>query len=149
MTTQFHTGILLFRYWTLGGVSEEELRFSGNLSNQVYEDAKRALDLQNENSKIALVSYVSYLLFTILALVFNNNKLPSLSVISTILAVIFVVALLVYLIKVYTNLSNFYKIIDQKNVINILGIAIIGIPLYFLVYIYYNKKLKEDIKQIN
>ena len=131
------------------GISEEELKFSGNLSNQVYEDAKRALDLQNENSKIALVSYVSYMLFTILALVFNNNKLPALAVISIILVVIFVVAFLVYLIKVYTNLSDFYKIIDKKNVTNILGIAIIGIPLYFLVYFYYNKKLIEDIKLIN
>ncbi len=131
------------------GISEEELRFSGNLSNQVYEDAKRALDLHNENSRIAFISNLGYLVFTILALVFNNNKLPVLAVISTILVVIFVIAFLVYLIKVYTDLSNYYKVLGKKNLTNILGVAIIGIILYFLIYFYYTKKLKEDIKQIN
>ncbi len=131
------------------GISEEELRLGGNLTNPVYEDANRAVNLFNENSKIAFVAYLAYLVFTVLALVFNNNKLPALAVISGILAVILVISFLVYLIKLYTNLSNFYKILNEKNTINILGIAIIGIPLYFLVYFYYQKKLKEDIKQIN
>ena len=131
------------------GISEEELRLGGNLTNPVYEDANRAVNLFNENSKIAFVAYFAYLVFTVLALVFNNNKLPALAVISGILAVILVISFLVYLIKLYTNLSNFYKILNEKNTINILGIAIIGIPLYFLVYFYYQKKLKEDIKQIN
>ena len=131
------------------GISEEELRLGGNLTNPVYEDANRAVNLFNENSKIAFVAYLAYLVFTVLALVFNNNKLPALAVISGILGVILVISFLVYLIKLYTNLSNFYKILNEKNTINILGIAIIGIPLYFLVYFYYQKKLKEDIKQIN
>ena len=131
------------------GISEEELRLGGNLTNPVYEDANRAVNLFNENSKIAFVAYFAYLVFTVLVLVFNNNKLPVLAVISGILAVVLVISFLVYLIKLYTNLSNFYKILNEKNTINILGIAIIGIPLYFLVYFYYQKKLKEDIKQIN
>ena len=131
------------------GISEEELRLGGNLNNPIYEDANRAVNLYTENSKIAFVAYFSYLAFTVLSLVFNNNNLPVLALISAILAVIFIISFLVYLIKFYTNLSNFYKILNEKNSINILGIAIIGIPLYFLVYFYYQKKLKEDINQIN
>ncbi len=131
------------------GITEEELKLGGNLTNTVYEDANRAVNLFTENSKIAFVAYFSYLVFTVLALVFNNNELPVLAIISAVLAAIFVISFLVYLIKFYTNLSNFYKILNEKNTVNILGIAIIGIPLYFLVYFYYQKKLKEDIKQIN
>jgi lipopolysaccharide export system permease protein len=131
------------------GVSEEELRMGGNLSNQVYEDASRAMSLHSENSKITLTAYLCFLTFTILALVFNNNKLPTLAIVSTVLTIIFVISFLVYLIRQYTNLSNFYQILDQKNSTNNFGIVVLGIPLYFLIYFYYQKKLKEDIKQIN
>ncbi len=131
------------------GITEEELRMGGNLTNQVYEDANRALKLHSENSKITLVAYICFLAFTVLALVFNNNKLPTLAVIATVLTVIFVILFLTYLIRQYTNLSNFYRILDKKNSTNYTGIVILGIPLYFLIYFYYQKKLKEDIKQIN
>lgn len=131
------------------GITEEELRLSGNLSNQSYEDANREMNLYSENSKVTLVGYICYLSFTVLALVFNNNKLPTLAIVSGVLAVIFVISFLIYLIKQYTNLSNFYGILNQKNSTSNFGIVILGIPLYFLIYIYYNKKLKEDIKQIN
>ncbi len=131
------------------GITEEELRLSGNLSNQSYEDANREMELYNENSKITFVAYVTYLVLTVLGLVFNNNKLPTLAIISGIVGAVMVIGFLVYFIKSYTHLSNFYNFLNKKNTINSLGLAVIGIPLYFLIYFYYKKKLKEDIKQIN
>ena len=131
------------------GITEEELRLSGNLLNQSYEDANREMESYNENSKITFAAYISYLVFTVLGLVFNNNKLPTLAIIVAILGVITIIGFLVYLIKSYTNLSNFYNLLNKKNAVSSIGLAIIGIPLYFLIYFYYKKKLKEDIKQIN
>ena len=131
------------------GITKEELRLSGNLTNQKYEEAKREMTLYNENSKVALAAYITFLVLGILGLVFNNNELPVLASVFGFLSVILIISFLTYLIKSYTNLSNFYNVFGKKNAINILGLVIIGIPLYFLVYFYYQKKIKEDIKQIN
>ena len=131
------------------GITEEELRLSGSLSNQSYEDANREMDLYNENSKVALGTYIIYLILTIIGLVFNNNNLPSLAIISGVIGAIMIIGFLVYFIKSYTHLTNFYNLLNKKNAVNSVGLVIIGIPLYFLIYFYFKKKLAEDIKQIN
>lgn len=133
------------------GITEEELRLSGNLSNQKYEDAFREMELYHENSRIALIGYITYLMFLLLGLIFNNNKLPTLAIISFVITGICVLITLIYMFKTFFNASSFYKQLDNKNVANFLALAflIFGIPLYFFIHIYFGKKLKEDIKQIS
>lgn len=134
---------------TSRGITEEELRLSGNLTNHKYEDANREMTLYNENSRISLITYITYLVLIILGLVLNNNKFETLGNILVIIASITFIICFVYIFRSFINLSNFYKKFSDNTKINIFALYIIGLPLYFLIYFYYKKKLKEDIKQIN
>ncbi len=138
------------RILTDRGITKQELKFSGNLTNQTYEEANRELKLYKEHSRVALVSYIVYALFLILGLVFNNNKLPTLAVISFIIFGIFFLGFASYISKSFYNASNFYKKLGNNSSVNFLALAfvLIGIPLYFVIHLYFSKKLKEDINQI-
>ncbi len=131
------------------GITEEELRMSGNLTNQQYEDANREMMFYNENSRISLITYFTYLISTILGLVLKNNGFEVLGIILIIIAAIIFITCFVYMFRSFINLSNFYKHVSNNTKINIFVLYIIGLPLYFLIYFYYKNKLNEDIKQIN
>ena len=131
------------------GITEEELRLGGNLTNQQYEDANRHMNLYNENAGITLKTYIIYLLFTILGLVLNNNNFEILGKILFVIGIIAFIVCFVYMFRSLINLSNFYKQINSNSKVNIFVLFIVGLPLYFLIFYYFNKKVKEDIKQIN
>jgi len=131
------------------GITEEELRLGGNLTNPIYEDANREMNLYNENANVSLKSYISYIALIIMGLVLNNNKFETIGIILIILAILIFVISFGHMFKSFLNLSNFYKRIGSDIKINIFVLYIIGLPLYFLIYFYYRKKLKEDINQIN
>ena len=133
------------------GITEEELRLGGNLANQQFEDANREMTLYNENSKIAFIAYITYITLFILALVCNNNGLPVIAKIAFVASIITFIGFLSYIIRSFFNVSNFYKLLGNNSAINSITIAFVlmGIPLYFFIHVYFGKKLKEDIKQIN
>lgn len=133
------------------GITSEELKFSGNLTNQTYEDANREMKLYKENSRVAVASYIIYAVFLVLGLVFNNNGFPTLSIISFALFGVAFLSFASYISKSFYNASNFYKTFDNNSSVNFLALAfvLIGIPLYFVVHLYFCKKMKEDINQIS
>lgn len=132
------------------GITKQELKLTGNLTNQTYDEANREMKLYKENSRVAVASYVIYAVFLILGLVFNNNNFPSLAVISFILFGIAFLGFASYISKSFYNASNFYKKIGNKSSLNFLALAfvVVGVPLYFVLHLYFCKKLAEDIKSI-
>lgn len=133
------------------GITEQELKLTGNLTNQKYQEAKREMKLYRENSRVAVASYILYAIFLILGLVFNNNGFPILSIIAFVIFGIAFLGFVSYISKSFYNASNFYKKVGNKSSVNFLALAfvLIGIPLYFIVHFYFGKKLKEDIKLIS
>lgn len=133
------------------GITREELKLSGSLSNPKYEDAFREMELHNENSRMALIGYFAYIALLILGLVLNNNKFPTIAIIFFVLSAITFLIALIYMMKSFFNASNFYKQLNNKTGINFLAIAfiVIGIPLYFFIHFYFNKKLNEDLREIS
>jgi len=130
------------------GISEDELRFGGNLVNENYENALRFKIDYDENSSIAFKLYFITLAFQIIGVVLNNNGFP---IIGKILIVLGTIATLLYLIsffKSFMSQSNFYKIQGGKIMSNAIVLIILGIPLYFIYHFYFKNKLKEDLKQI-
>jgi len=130
------------------GITEEELRFGGNLTNENYENALRYKSAYDENSNIAFKLYFITLTFSIIGAVLNNNGFPLLG---KILVVIGAMASLLYIIsfiKAFINQSNFYKILGGKIMSNAIVLIILGVPLYFIYHFYFKNKLKEDLKQI-
>ena len=130
------------------GITENELRFGGNLINENYENALRYKTEYDENSNIAFKLYFIALSFSIIGAVLNNNGFP---IFGEILVVVGAVATLLYLIsfiKSFINQSNFYKILGGKIMSNAIVLIILGVPLYFIYHFYFKSKLKEDLKQI-
>ena len=130
------------------GVTESELKYSGNLVNDNYENALRHLASYKENSTIALILYIAYALFGLIGAVLNNNGFPVLGPVLIILGFFALILFLVALIKSYTNQTSFYKLLDKNRASNIILLLLFGIPLYFIYQIFFNKKMQEELKQI-
>lgn len=130
------------------GISEEELRFGGNLYNENYENALRYKSAYDENSKLAFKLYFISLFLDIVGAVLNNNEFPILGKILMGIGVISTVFYLISFIRSFINQSNFYKILQRKTMSNAIFLIILGVPLYFLYHFYFRGKLKEDLKQI-
>ena len=130
------------------GVSEQELRFGGNLVNVTYESALRFKNNYDDNSKIGLLFYGVSIVMLLSGGILNNNNFP---IIGKILIGIGVFTTLLYIIafiKTIISQSNFYKTLNKKVITHSIIFIILGIPLYFLYVLYFNQKIKEDLKQI-
>jgi lipopolysaccharide export system permease protein len=130
------------------GITEQELRFGGNLINEKYESALRYKHNYEENSKMGLFLYLLALVFDLSGAILNNNGFPVLGKILLGIGVLATILFLASLVKTLTNQSNFYKVIGNRVMANSIILVVLGIPLYFLYYMYFNKKMKEDLKQI-
>jgi lipopolysaccharide export system permease protein len=130
------------------GVTEQELRFGGNLKNEAYESALRYKRNYEENSKIGFLLYLVALVFDLSGAVLNNNGFPVLGKILLGIGVLATVLYLISFIKALISQSNFYKAIEKKVLANSIVLVIVGIPLYPIFYYYFKRKMKEDLKQI-
>ena len=130
------------------GITEDELRFGGNLYNENYENALRHKKDYDDNSRIGMMLYITYLLFGIGGLVMNNNGYPVLGKILFAVGVLALILFLFALVRAFNNQANIYNILEKNRASNMVIAVLLGIPLYFIFFIYLNRKLKEDMKQI-
>ncbi len=130
------------------GITEEELRFGGNLLNENYENALRYKINFESNCAITYKLYLISLITDISGAVLNNNGFPVIGKTLIVLGVFVTILYLIYFGKTFINQSNFYKVIGKNTAYNPTAFIIIGIPLYFIYHAYFNTKLKEDLKQI-
>ena len=130
------------------GVTEQELRFGGNLVNEKFENALRYKINYDENSRMGLFLYIIATVFDVVGSILNNNGFPTLGKSLLIIGIIATILYIIAFIKSLINQSNFYKVLGKKVMTNSIVLLILGIPLYFLYFIYFNRKMKEDLKQI-
>ena len=130
------------------GITEDELRFGGNLQNENYENALRFKVAYAENSQLSFKLYFMYLIPLLSGLILNNNGFPTLGKVLIVIGAISAVMFLITLSKSFINQVNFYKLLNKNISSNIFILILIGIPLYFLYFSFYKKKMKEDLKQI-
>ncbi|MFT5217198.1 MAG: lipopolysaccharide export system permease protein [Glaciecola sp.] len=130
------------------GVTEQELRFGGNLVNETFESALRYKNNYRENSRMGLFLYIIALVFDLSGAILNNNGFPVLGKTLIGIGVLATVLFLISFAKTLSNQTNFYKVLGHKIMSNSIVFIILGIPLYFLYYLYLNRKMKEDLKQI-
>ena len=131
------------------GVTKQELKFSGNFSNQKYEEAVRLTSAFQEDSKLAFILYIISFVVSLSGLILKNNTFPTLGTALVTLSIVIGIIYLIALIKSFNYQSDFYKLIDKKSVTNAIIFILIGMPLYFIYYFLQRKKIKEDLNQIN
>jgi lipopolysaccharide export system permease protein len=129
------------------GISTNQLRNEGLQIDENYETSKRISSDYRDHSKFAITLYIIGVVLLILHFVFKNNKLPSLASASIQLSVSSFVLFLIYYIKSLINNFNFYTYIRNKDKKPELILMILGIPLYFITFIFLKSRIKEDLKQ--
>ena len=130
------------------GLTEQELKISGKLSNDNFESAKRHYLEYLLNSKITFFFYIPYILMLLSYLVCRNNNYPTIAIISLVIAIVFAILFFVFMGKSFSNQTNFNKITGKKYPFNFILFLLIGVPLYFLLHFFNKKKMKEDLKGI-
>jgi len=128
------------------GITEQELKFGGNLTDYGYEESIRLKYAYEGNSKLAFILYAISVLFTIPGAIFQNNGYPSIGQVLFIIGIILTVLYLFALVKSFIDYSNLYKQLGKKNLSNAIIFVLIGLPLYFVFYFYQKKKINEDLK---
>jgi len=128
------------------GLSNKDLRDSGIEINLSY-DTTEAIKLNyNQHSKFAIVLYIIGVILLVLFFIFKNNKLPSLASPAVQLSIVSLALYIIYFIKSIINSFQFYNHLNKKQKKPNLFLLILGLPLYFLTYLFLNEKMKEDLK---
>jgi lipopolysaccharide export system permease protein len=128
------------------GITEQELKFGGNLTDYGYEESLRLKYLYEENSKLAFILYTITLVLILPGAILKNNGFPSIGQILFVCGIVVGILYLFALIKSFIDNSNLYKQLGKSNVANALVFAVGGLPLYFLFYFFQKKKINEDLK---
>ena len=131
------------------GITELELKLSGNLSNESYESGIRHMQDYHENATLANYAHIALLVFGISGLILNNNGLPTLGKIMVTIGVFSAVLFFILFPKVLKNQSEFYTLLKKKFMTHNVVFIILALPLFFLYRLYFNKKMNEDLTKIS
>lgn len=128
------------------GLSTSDLRENGLNIHKNYDIAEIIKKDYNEHSKFAWVMYLIGVSLLILFFVFKNNKLHALTSPVIQLSIVSLVLYAVYYVKSIINAFQFYTHIGRiQKKPNIL-LLVIGLPFYFITYLFLNEKMKGDLK---
>ncbi|WP_425075721.1 LptF/LptG family permease [Psychroserpens sp. S379A] len=128
------------------GITQQQLKFAGNLTDYSYEESLRLKYLYEENSKLAFVLYGITLLLMLPGAILKNNGFPSIGQALFVCGIIIGVFYVFALIKSFVDSSNLNKHLGKNNISNALIFVLFGTPLYFIFYFFQKKKIKEDLK---
>jgi lipopolysaccharide export system permease protein len=125
------------------GITKQELKLTGNLRNEHYEEALRLKNAYEEDSKLALITYIISTILSIAGRIFENNKFPTLGNTLFVIGIVIFVIFIFSLIKSFSKHSDLYKHLGKQKSINPLLYILLGFPLYFIFY-YIQKKQIDD-----
>ncbi len=131
------------------GITELELKLTGNLSNESYESGVRHMEDYHENATVAYYAHLIVLILGIGGFVLNNNGFPTVGSIMIALAIFALILFLILFPKVVKNQAAFYKLLKKKFITHNVVFIILGLPLFFLYRLYFNKKMNEDLTKIS
>ena len=127
------------------GITRQELKLTGSLNNQHYEEAVRLKDEYEEDSKLAFITSIISSVLSILGRVLENNKFPTLGNTLFIIGIIVFIIFILSLIKSFTKHSDFNKHIGKPKSINALLYVLFGLTFYFIFYFIQRKQINKAL----
>ncbi len=126
------------------GISTLNLKLSGQLDNSKFDRAEQHLKSYYRNSNIGLVTYIMSILLIVATAFVGNVTADILSLIG----IVFGLVTLIFVMIAATNYTKVRKAIgkDDSNLFFIL--FLIGLPAYFIIYLFTRSKLKKELKNI-
>lgn len=131
------------------GVTNQQLKFSGNFDNQKFEEGIRLKYKFDEDSKLAFILYAIAIPLLIGGLIFNNNEFPIIGKILLFIGGAIGVIYIFALIRSFIGSSNLNKHLGKESGINAILFLLLGLPLYFLFYIFQRKATSEALYLTN
>lgn len=130
------------------GITKEALQLTGNFKNHTYDFAEELFKSFKKNSKIAFLFYGIILFTNIIFPLLSRNS----EVLGTMVLVINICAVLsyfIFLLKSFSNQNQFYKVIGKEyGTEGLLIYLLAGMPLYFIMYFYFQSQMNEKMKEI-
>ena len=125
------------------GIDEMTLKLRGQFENTLYNDAQIHFKKFLHNSNLAFSLYLlSILLFFILPLFLSIE-------LSSILILICSFAYLLFFVLSFINQANFYSAIGKSYMAeNPIIFLLLSVPIYFIVFFYFKKKMKNQLSEI-
>lgn len=122
------------------GLSEEDLKLSGDLVNANYERASNLFDSFQLYSKVAFSSYLLYLLslFVPALIAIPEEYDQYVSIFSLLCLLVF----LITLIRSFAFQSSFFKIAGKPDESGIILYFLLGLPFYFFMYFYFVSRMR-------
>ena len=130
------------------GISELELKMSGDLTNLNYENAVQYYIDFKENSKLGLALNSICLVLGLGGLILNNNGFPFVGKTFTVIAVLVLIFFLIVLKKTIKNQSSFYDFLEVKFFNKAFILILIGMPIFYFYRKYFITKMEEDLNKI-
>lgn len=126
------------------GISTLDLKLSGQLDNTKFDKADRHLKSYYRNSNIGLVTYIMSILLIVATAFVGHVTADILSLIG----IVFGLITLIFVMIAATNYTKVRKAIgkDDSNLFFIL--FLVGLPAYFVIYLFTRRKLKKELKNI-
>jgi len=131
---------------SLRGVTKQELKLAGNLTDQNYIETIRLKNEYDEDSKLALILYAIALIFMIPGRILENNKFPTEGNVLFIIGIVIFVIFIMALIKSFARHSDLYKHLGENKSMNAVLFLLLGLPLYFVFYVIQKIQITKLLK---
>ncbi|MBR9846043.1 MAG: YjgP/YjgQ family permease [Algicola sp.] len=128
------------------GITQQELKFGGNLVDYGYEESIRLKYLYEDNSKLAFVLYAITLVLILPGAILKNNGFPTVGQVLFVCGSIVGILYLFALIKSLMDSSNLNKHLGKNNISNAVIFILFGLPFYFIFYFFQKKRINEELK---
>ncbi|MFL1012930.1 LptF/LptG family permease [Flavisericum labens] len=129
------------------GLETPQLEEIGVFLDKAFLKSEQIVKNYSNHVKFAKALYFIGVALLVLFFVFKNNKLPSLAQPAIQLSVVSLVLFVIYYLKSIKNVYQFYGHINKNRKRPKIYLLMIGLPLYIIVHLFLNQKIKEDLKQ--
>ncbi|MGC1471354.1 MAG: LptF/LptG family permease [Psychroserpens sp.] len=128
------------------GISTQELKFGGNLTDHIYEESLRLKYSYEDNSKLSFILYVFTLFLILPGAILKNNGYALIGQILFVAGLLVGIFYVFALVKSYLDYTNLYKTIEKHSVLKSLSYILLALPLFAFTYFYHVKQINKDLK---
>ncbi|KAB1067647.1 YjgP/YjgQ family permease [Tamlana haliotis] len=129
------------------GVTKQQLKFSGEYSDDRFNETIRLKIANDEDSKLALIIYFIFAPFILVGKILENNNYESIGKTLFIVGIVIGIIYLFAFTRSFISFSNFKKHVKKQLITNSILYVLVGFPLFFIVYFVQKKMLLKDMAE--
>ncbi|WP_084399463.1 LptF/LptG family permease [Pseudotamlana agarivorans] len=129
------------------GVTKQQLKFTGEYSDERFDETIRLKNACDEDANLALILYLFFAPLVLVGKILENNHYESIGKGLFIAGVVIGVVYLIALSRSFISFSNFKKHVKKEVFANSILYILVGLPLFFIVYIVQKGMLNRDVKE--